>query len=92
LPTTKNLRSPRSFGWKLLKTIQDDPQYESNKAKALLRRFVELHPHAIDEKIEIIVGHFHDHTDHQIGGKAKSMIVTRSRQLNERFGIELTEG
>jgi type I restriction enzyme R subunit len=65
--------------WKLLKTIQDDPQYESDKAKALLRRFVELHPHAINKKIEIIVEHFHEHAAHQIAGKAKAMIVTRSR-------------
>lgn len=75
--------------WKLLKTIQDDPQYESNKAKALLRRFVELHPHAIGEKIEIIVEHFHEHTAHQIGGKAKAMIVTRSRLHAVRYFLAL---
>jgi type I restriction enzyme R subunit len=75
--------------WKLLKTIADDPQFESQKAKVLLRRFVELHPHAIGEKIEIIVEHFHQHVAHQIGGTAKAMIVTRSRLHAVRYFLAL---
>jgi type I restriction enzyme R subunit len=75
--------------WRLLKTIQDDPQYESGKAKALLRRFVELHRHTIDKKINILVEHFHNHIAHQIGGKAKAMIVTRSRLHAVRYFLAL---
>lgn len=75
--------------WRLLKTIQDDPQYESGKAKALLRRFVELHRHTIDKKIDILVEHFHNHIAHQIGGKAKAMIVTRSRLHAVRYFLAL---
>lgn len=75
--------------WKLLKTIQDDPKYESTKAKALLRRFVELHPHAINEKVGIIVEDFHQHAAHQINGKAKAMIVTRSRLHAVRYFLAL---
>ncbi len=75
--------------WRLLKTIEDDPQYESGKAKSLLRRFVELHRHTIDKKIEIMVEHFHDHISHQIGGKAKAMIVTRSRLHAVRYFLAL---
>ncbi len=75
--------------WRLLKTIEDDPQYESNKAKSLLRRFVELHPHAINEKIAIIVAHFHAHAAQEIGGRAKAMIVTRSRLHAVRYFVAL---
>lgn len=75
--------------WRLLKTIEDDPQYESGKAKALLRRFVDLHRHTIGKKIEIIVEHFHSHIAHQIGGKAKAMIVTRSRLHAVRYFLAL---
>lgn len=75
--------------WRLLKTIEDDPQYESGKAKSLLRRFVDLHRHTIDKKIEIMVEHFHNHIAHQIGGKAKAMIVTRSRLHAVRYFLAL---
>jgi type I restriction enzyme R subunit len=75
--------------WRLLKTIEDDPQYESGKAKALLRRFVEIHRHTIDKKIEIMVEHFHNHIAHQISGKAKAMIVTRSRLHAVRYFLAL---
>jgi type I restriction enzyme, R subunit len=65
--------------WKLLKTIADDPHYARDKASYLLRQFVELHPHAINEKVAIMAEHFAGQTAHRIGGRAKAMIVTRSR-------------
>lgn len=36
--------------FKLVKKIQDDPEYDEKKAKKLLRNFVEKHPHAIMKK------------------------------------------
>ena len=65
--------------WRLLKKIEDDPRYEKGKAEYLLRTFVELHPHAIREKIAICVEHFAAQVAGEIGGRAKAMIVTRSR-------------
>lgn len=88
LDVLQNYVTYRAY-WKLLKTIEDDPKYESNKAKALLRRFVELHPHAINEKVGIIADHFHNQTAHQINGKAKAMIVTRSRLHAVRYFLAL---
>jgi type I restriction enzyme, R subunit len=58
---------------------QDDPTYERDKAHRLLRAFVELHDHAIGEKVRIMVEHFHQNVAHRINGRAKAMIVTRSR-------------
>jgi hypothetical protein len=63
--------------WKLLKTAEDDPTYERDKAHRLLRAFVELHDHAIGEKVRIMVEHFHQNVAHRINGRAKAMIVTR---------------
>ena len=40
---------------KKVKTVEDDPLFDEDKAKRVLRRFVELHPHAIKEKTEIEV-------------------------------------
>ena len=65
--------------WKLLKTAEDDPTYERDKAHRLLKAFVELHDHAIREKVRIMVEHFHQNVAHRINGRAKAMIVTRSR-------------
>ena len=65
--------------WRLLKKIEDDPRYDKGKAEYLLKTFVELHPHAIREKIAICVEHFAAQVAGEIGGRAKAMIVTRSR-------------
>ncbi|MXY53020.1 MAG: DEAD/DEAH box helicase [Gammaproteobacteria bacterium] len=65
--------------WRLLKKIEDDPRYEKKKAEYLLKSFVELHPHAIDEKVAICVNHFAAQVATEIDGRAKAMIVTRSR-------------
>ncbi len=65
--------------WRLLKKIEDDPRYEKGQAEYLLKTFVELHPHAIREKIAICVEHFAAKVAGEIGGRAKAMIVTRSR-------------
>jgi type I restriction enzyme R subunit len=65
--------------FKLVKKIQDDPEYDEKKAKRLLRTFVEEHPVAIARKTEIILNHFMSSTIHKINGKAKAMVVTRSR-------------
>lgn len=75
--------------WKLLKTIEDDPRYDRNKASYLLKQFVELHPHAINEKIKIIVEHFASQVQNKIGGKAKAMIVTRSRLHAVRYKLAI---
>ena len=65
--------------WKLVKTAEDDPTYERDKAHRLLKAFVELHDHAIREKVRIMAEHFHQNVAHRINGRAKAMIVTRSR-------------
>ena len=71
--------------WELLKVIRDDPRYEKRKAVHLLKSFVELHPHAVRQKVEIMVGHFAAQVQHRIRGRAKAMIVTRSRLHAVRY-------
>jgi len=65
--------------FKLVKRIEDDPEYDEKKAKKLLRNFVEKHPVAIARKTDIMLNHFMSSTIQKIRGKAKAMIVTRSR-------------
>ena len=73
--------------WKLFKTIEDDPRYEKKKAAYLLKSFVELHPHAIGRKVEIMVEHFAAEVQDRIDGRAKAMIVTRSRLHAVRYKL-----
>ncbi len=75
--------------WRLLKKIEDDPRYDKRKAEHLLKTFVELHPHAIREKIAICVEHFAAQVAAEIGGRAKAMIVTRSRLHTVRTRLAL---
>lgn len=73
--------------WNLLKKIQDDPRYDSAKAKKLLLSFVDLHEHTINKKIEIMVEHFVSQVKDRIKGHAKAMIVTRSRLHAVRYKL-----
>ena len=73
--------------WRLWKTVADDPRYDKSKAAHLLRSFVELHPHAIREKARIMVEHFADRVQDRIVGRAKAMIVTRSRLHAVRYKL-----
>lgn len=75
--------------WNLLKKIEQDPRYERRQASALLRQFVELHPHAVEQKIATMVEHFHMQVAHHVKGKAKAMIVTRSRLHAVRYRLAL---
>ena len=75
----------------LLKKIQDDPRYDRAKAFALLKSFVDLHEHTINKKVAIMVEHFVGQTMHRIGGKAKAMIVTRSRLHAVRYKLAVDE-
>lgn len=77
--------------WSLLKTIENDPRYDKDKAAYLLKRFVDLHPHAIDKKVAIIIEHFIDQVANRIGGQAKAMIVTRSRLHAVRYKRAIDE-
>nr|WP_276612002.1 DEAD/DEAH box helicase family protein [Kineococcus vitellinus] len=62
-----------------------DPEVDKGKASAALARFVSLHPSNLAQKAEIIVEHFRRVTRHQIGGRAKAMVVTRSRLHAVRY-------
>ena len=74
--------------FELVKTIEDDPKFDEEKTKRVLRRFVELHPHAISEKTTIMLDHFMNSTKHKIKGKAKAMVVTSSRKEAVLYKLE----
>jgi len=75
--------------FKLVKMIEEDPEYEKRKATAVLRRYVDLHEHAINKKTEIMLEHFNKNVKGATRGKAKAMVVTRSRLHAVRYKLEI---
>src|SRR5690606_31686034 len=70
--------TPVESYYKLVKTVEGDPEFDTKKAKKKLRRYVESHDHAIRLKAEIMVDHFHEQVLalNKIGGQARAMVVT----------------
>lgn len=77
LDVLRNYTPVESY-YRITKAVEDDPLFDVNKAQKKLRRYVESHEHAIREKTEIMVDHFHEQVigHGKIGGKARAMVVT----------------
>ena len=84
LDVLKNYISYRSF-YKLVKSIEDDPEVSKRRAAKALARYMTLHPHNIAQKTAVMIEHFRQHGIHKIGGKAKAMVVTSSRLHAVRY-------
>ncbi len=75
--------TPVESYYKLVKTVEDDPEFDTKKANKKLRRYVENHDHAIRLKAEIMIDHFHEQvlSRRKIGGRARAMVVCSSVKL-----------
>lgn len=72
--------------YKLIKRAEiDDSEYEKKKTVRVLGNYVDLQDHAIEKKARIILEHFATETQNQIQGKARGMLVTKSRLHAVRF-------
>jgi type I restriction enzyme R subunit len=83
--------TPVASYYRLMKTVADDPEFDVKKAQKKLRRYVESHQYALQQKAGIIVEHFH--TDviarRKIGGQARAMVATGGirRAIQTYFAI-----
>ncbi|MYB05008.1 MAG: type I restriction endonuclease subunit R [Gemmatimonadetes bacterium] len=75
----------RFFG--LIKQVEDDPDVPRRKAGNALTRYLELHPVNIDQVVAVIVEHFCLHVMHELGGRAKAMVVTGSRLAAVKYKL-----
>lgn len=66
--------------YQINKEIEDDPRCKTTDAKRQIARFVELHETNISQRIEVIVEHFRTSVMTELGGMAKAMVITASRQ------------
>lgn len=66
--------------YQINKDIEEDPKCKTSDAKRQIARFVELHETNIAQRIEVIVEHFRSTVMQELGGTAKAMVITASRQ------------
>jgi type I restriction enzyme R subunit len=74
--------TPVGSYYRLVKTVEADPEFDVKRARKKLRHYVESHDHAIRVKAEIMVDHFHEQVLalNKIGGEARAMVVCSSIQ------------
>jgi type I restriction enzyme R subunit len=77
LDVLQNYTTYKSF-YKLIKSVEENPEFDTKKAQIKLKAYVEGHEFAIAEKAKIMIEHFHREVKHLINGEAKAMIVTKS--------------
>ena len=75
----------RFFG--LIKQVEDDPDVPRKKAAKVLTRYLELHPANIEQVVSVIVEHFRVNVMHELGGRAKAMVVTGSRLAAVKYKL-----
>ncbi|WP_281211843.1 type I restriction endonuclease subunit R [Pseudomonas fulva] len=78
-----------STAWKIAHPDGEDDEVDSKKARIKLARWVRLHPYNISQKVEVIVEHFRANIRGLLGGQAKAMVVTSSRQEAVRYQLAL---
>lgn len=71
--------------YQINKEIKEDPTCNTNSAKRQIARFVELHETNIAQRIEVIVEHFRTTVMDELGGTAKAMVITNSRESAVKY-------
>ncbi len=64
----------------MVRSIEEDPEFDKKQASSKIRAWVEAQPETIDAKARIIVEHFHENVINKgkVGGQARAMVVTSS--------------
>jgi len=94
LDVVQNYTTYNSF-YKLIKSVEENPEFDTKQAQKKLRAYVEGNEFAIAEKAKIMIDHFNRDVKHLINGEAKTMVVTKSIlasiKYKQAFDIYLKE-
>ena len=71
------------------KAIESDPELKTIAAKRKMARFIDLHETNITQKVEIIIEHFRQNIMHLLGGNAKAMVITSSREAAVTYRLAM---
>ena len=61
-------------------SVSANPEVDERKAKRELVRLAVRHPTSVDQRAKLVVDDFRDNVAQRLGGRAKAMVVTSSRQ------------
>jgi type I restriction enzyme R subunit len=70
--------TPVNSYYRLVKAVQDDPEFDVKKAEKKLRAYVESDVHVVRQKTQVMVDHFLDQViaKRKVNGQARAMVVT----------------
>lgn len=84
LDVLQNYTTYNTF-YQINKEIEEDPRCKTTDVKRQIARFVELHETNITQRVEVIVEHFRTTVMPELGGMAKAMVITASRQAAVKY-------
>ena len=84
LDVLQNFTEYQTF-YQINQEIEEDPRCKTVDAKRQIARFVELHETNISQRIEVIIEHFRTTVMGELGGMAKAMVITASRQSAVKY-------
>ena len=84
LDVLQNFTEYKTF-YQINKEVEEDPRCKTSEAKRQIARFVELHETNIAQRIEVIIEHFRTTVMQELGGRAKAMVITKSRESAVRY-------
>ena len=86
LDVLTNYTTYRSY-YELTKSIEDNPEYNNERAQKKLRSAVERDPKTITAKADVMLAHFDAKVfrSHKLKGKAKAMVVTKDIECAIRY-------
>lgn len=84
LDVLQNFTEYKTF-YQINKEIEEDPRCKTSEAKRQIARFVELHETNIAQRIEVIIEHFRTTVMRELGGRAKAMVITKSRESAVKY-------
>ena len=84
LDVLQNFTEYKTF-YQINKEVEEDPRCKTSEAKRQIARFVELHETNIAQRIEVIIEHFRTTVMQELGGRAKAMVITKSRESAVKY-------
>lgn len=91
LDVLKNYTTHKMYFELAQRAKEIDPEFEKKKAYRIAISYADLHEHGIEKKAELMVEHFRSQIERQIEGKAKAMIVTKSRLHAVRYYLAVRD-
>ena len=92
LDVLTNYTTYKSY-YELVKSTEDNPLYNNEKAQKILRGYVEREPKTIAAKAEVMLSHFDAkiYRSRKLKGKAKALVVTKDIECAIKYYFALKE-